>query len=335
LKLWQYLIRRVMLIVPLLIGVSLITFTVSHLVPGDPARLAAGLHASPETVEAMRHRLGLDKPLPVQYYLYMMRLLHGDLGTSIMTRRPVIKDIMIRWPGTIELTTAAMSIIIILGIPLGVISATHRDKLIDHASRIFSLLGVSMPSFWLALILQLIFCKYLKIFPVGYRIDPAIGLRRITGFNVLDSLLTLNFPALVNSIWHMILPAFTLGFQGIATVQRLLRSNMLDSLTQDYVKLAKAKGMPERIVIYKHVLRNSMIPVVTVLALMFGGMLGGTFIIETIFSWQGLGRYGASAIINLDFPAIMGVTLIYAVIFAVANLVVDILYAYLDPRIRY
>ncbi len=324
-----------MLIVPLLIGVSLITFTVSHLVPGDPARLAAGLHASPETVEAMRHRLGLDKPLPVQYYLYMMRLLHGDLGTSIMTRRPVIKDIMIRWPGTIELTTAAMSIIIILGIPLGVISATHRDKLIDHASRIFSLLGVSMPSFWLALILQLIFCKYLKIFPVGYRIDPAIGLRRITGFNVLDSLLTLNFPALVNSIWHMILPAFTLGFQGIATVQRLLRSNMLDSLTQDYVKLAKAKGMPERIVIYKHVLRNSMIPVVTVLALMFGGMLGGTFIIETIFSWQGLGRYGASAIINLDFPAIMGVTLIYAVIFAVANLVVDILYAYLDPRIRY
>jgi len=321
--------------VPLLIGVSLITFTVSHLVPGDPARLAAGLHASPETVEAMRHRLGLDKPLPVQYYLYMMSLLHGDLGTSIMTRRPVIKDIMIRWPGTIELTTAAMSIIIILGIPLGVISATHRDKLIDHASRIFSLLGVSMPSFWLALILQLIFCKYLKIFPVGYRIDPAIGLRRITGFNVLDSLLTLNFPALVNSIWHMILPAFTLGFQGIATVQRLLRSNMLDSLTQDYVKLAKAKGMPERIVIYKHVLRNSMIPVVTVLALMFGGMLGGTFIIETIFSWQGLGRYGASAILNLDFPAIMGVTLIYAVIFAVANLVVDILYAYLDPRIRY
>ncbi|MCD6264193.1 ABC transporter permease [Candidatus Bathyarchaeota archaeon] len=334
-KLWQYLIRRIMLIVPLLIGVSLITFTVSHLVPGDPARLAAGLHASPETVEAMRHRLGLDKPLPVQYYLYMMRLLHGDLGTSIMTRRPVIKDIMIRWPGTIELTTAAMSIIIILGIPLGVISATHRDKLIDHASRIFSLLGVSMPSFWLALILQLIFCKYLKIFPVGYRIDPAIGLRRITGFNVLDSLLTLNFPALVNSIWHMILPAFTLGFQGIATVQRLLRSNMLDSLTQDYVKLAKAKGMPERIVIYKHVLRNSMIPVVTVLALMFGGMLGGTFIIETIFSWQGLGRYGASAIINLDFPAIMGVTFIYAVIFAIANLVVDILYAYLDPRIRY
>lgn len=334
-KLWQYLIRRIILMVPLLIGVSLITFTVSHLVPGDPARLAAGLHASPETVEAMRHRLGLDKPLPVQYYLYMMRLLHGDLGTSIMTRRPVIKDIMIRWPGTIELTTAAMSIIIILGIPLGVISATHRDKLIDHASRIFSLLGVSMPSFWLALILQLIFCRYLKIFPVGYRIDPAIGLRRITGFNVLDSLLTLNFPALVNSIWHMILPAFTLGFQGIATVQRLLRSNMLDSLTQDYVKLAKAKGMPERIVIYKHVLRNSMIPVVTVLALMFGGMLGGTFIIETIFSWQGLGRYGASAIINLDFPAIMGVTLIYAVIFAVANLVVDILYAYLDPRIRY
>ncbi|RLI31464.1 ABC transporter permease [Candidatus Bathyarchaeota archaeon] len=334
-KLWQYLIRRIILMVPLLIGVSLITFTVSHLVPGDPARLAAGLHASPETVEAMRHRLGLDKPLPVQYYLYMMSLLHGDLGTSIMTRRPVIKDIMIRWPGTIELTTAAMSIIIILGIPLGVISATHRDKLIDHASRIFSLLGVSMPSFWLALILQLIFCKYLKIFPVGYRIDPAIGLRRITGFNVLDSLLTLNFPALVNSIWHMILPAFTLGFQGIATVQRLLRSNMLDSLTQDYVKLAKAKGMPERIVIYKHVLRNSMIPVVTVLALMFGGMLGGTFIIETIFSWQGLGRYGASAILNLDFPAIMGVTLIYAVIFAVANLVVDILYAYLDPRIRY
>jgi peptide/nickel transport system permease protein len=321
--------------IPLLLGITLITFTISHLVPGDPARLAAGIRASTEVVEVLRHRLGLDKPVYVQYYLYMSRLLSGDFGTSIMTRRPVIEDIILRWSGTIELTTVAILFIIAIGIPLGIFSATNRDKPLDHASRIFSLLGVSMPAFWLVLILLLIFSKDLGLFPLGYRIDPTIDLQRITGFNILDSLLTLNFRALINSVWHIILPAFALGFQGLATVQRLLRSNMLDSLTQDYVKMARAKGLPERVVVYKHVLKNSMIPVVTVMALMFGGMLGGTFIVESLFSWPGLGRYGASAILQLDFPAIMGTTIMYTFIFALANLIVDIFYAYLDPRIRY
>jgi peptide/nickel transport system permease protein len=170
---------------------------------------------------------------------------------------------------------------------------------------------------------------------VGYRLDPSIDLQRITGFNILDSLLTLNFRALVDSIWHIILPAFALAFQGQATIQRLLRSNMLDSLTQDYVKMARAKGLSERVVIYKHVLRNSLIPVATMSALLYGGMLGGTLIIESLCSWQGLGRYGSRAILQLDFPAIMGVTILYTFIFSLANLVVDVLYAYLDPRIRY
>ncbi len=321
--------------IPLLLGITLITFSISHLVPGDPARLAAGLHAPEAAVETLRQRLGLDKPVYFQYLLYMNNLLHGDFGTSIMTRRPVLEDILIRWPGTIELTTVAMIIIIAVGIPLGILSATKKDSLLDHASRIFSLLGVSIPSFWLILIMLLIFCKYWGIFPVGYRIDPLIKLQRITGFNILDSLLTLNLPALRSSIWHILLPAFILGFQGQATIQRLLRSNMLDSLTMDYVKMAKAKGLSERVVVYKHVLRNSLIPVVTMLALMYGGMLGGTFIIESLFSWQGLGRYGSRAILELDFPAIMGVTIIFTLIFAFANLITDILYAYLDPRIRY
>jgi len=321
--------------IPLLLGITLLTFTISHLVPGDPARLAAGLHAPPEVVEIMRRRLGLDKPLYVQYYLYMKRLIRGDLGTSIMTRRPVIEDILTRWPGTIELTTFAMIIIILMGIPLGIISSTNKDKPLDHFLRIFSLFGVSIPSFWLALLLQLLFCKYLKIFPLGYRIDPGIYLKRITGFNIIDSIITLNLKALLNSLWHIFLPAFTLALQGMATVQRLLRSNMLDALTQDYIRMARAKGLPERKVIYRHALRNSLIPVVTVIGLMYGGMLGGTFIIESIFSWQGLGRYGARAILNLDFPAIMGTTIMYTVIYAIANLIVDILYAYLDPRIRY
>jgi peptide/nickel transport system permease protein len=334
-KLWQYILRRILLMIPLLLGITLITFTVSHLVPGDPARLAAGLHAPTETVETLRRKLGLDKPLHIQYFIYMQNLLRGDLGTSIMTRRPVIEDILSRWSGTIELTTAALIVIIILGIPLGIFSATNRDKPLDHASRVFSLLGVSMPSFWLVLLLLLVFCKYLGLFPLGYRIDPTITLHRITGFNILDSLLTLNFRAFVDSIYHIILPAFALGFQGQATVQRLLRSNMLDSLTQDYVKMARAKGLPERVVVYKHVLRNSLIPVATMLALMYGGMLGGTFIIESLFSWRGLGRYGARAILQLDFPAIMGTTIIYTLIYALVNLIVDILYAYLDPRIRY
>lgn len=321
--------------IPLLLGITLITFSISHLVPGDPARLAAGLHAPEAAVETLRQRLGLDKPVYVQYLLYMNNLLHGDFGTSIMTRRPVLEDILIRWPGTIELTTVAMIIIIAVGIPLGILSATKKDSILDHASRIFSLLGVSIPSFWLILIMLLIFCKYWGIFPVGYRIDPLIKLQRITGFNIVDSLLTLNLPALRSSIWHILLPAFILGFQGQATIQRLLRSNMLDSLTMDYVKMAKAKGLSERVVVYKHVLRNSLIPVVTMLALMYGGMLGGTFIIESLFSWQGLGRYGSRAILELDFPAIMGVTIIFTLIFAFANLITDILYAYLDPRIRY
>lgn len=327
--------RRILLIVPLILGITLMTFTVSHLIPGDPARLAAGLHASPEAVENLRQKLGLDKPLHIQFLIYLRGLMSGDLGTSIMTRRPVLEDILLRWPGTIELTTMAMIIILALGIPLGVFSATNKDKPLDHASRIFSLLGVSMPSFWLALIMQLIFCKYLGVLPLGYRIDSGVALSRITGLNILDSILTLNLPALASSLWHIILPALVLGFQGLATIQRILRSNMLDSLTQDYVKMAKAKGLPKDKVIYKHVLRNSLIPAVTVAGLMYGGMLGGTFIIESIFSWQGMGRYGARAIMNLDFPAIMGVTIIYTLIFALANLVVDIIYAYLDPRIRY
>lgn len=334
-KLWQYLLRRVLLMIPLFIGITLVTFTVSHLVPGDPALLAAGTHAPEKAVEALRHKLGLDKPVHVQYLLYMNSLLHGDLGTSIITRRPVLEDIRMRWPGTIELTTVAMLIIMVIGIPLGVFSATNKDKPLDHTSRIISLLGVSMPSFWLIIILLLIFCKYLGLFPVGYRLDPSIDLQRITGFNILDSLLTLNFRALVNSIWHIILPAFALAFQGQATIQRLLRANMLDSLTQDYVKMARAKGLSERVVIYKHVLRNSLIPVATMSALLYGGMLGGTLIIESLCSWQGLGRYGSRAILQLDFPAIMGVTILYTFIFSLANLVVDVLYAYLDPRIRY
>lgn len=334
-KLGHYILRRVLLIIPLIIGISLMTFSISHLVPGDPARLAAGIHASEEAVEAMRERLGLNEPLYVQYAIYMRGLIQGDLGTSIMTRKPVMRDILQRWPGTIELTLVSMALILILGIPLGIFSAVQKDEPLDHASRIFSLLGVSVPSFWLALLFQLIFCKHLGLFPLGYRTDIDIGLTRITGFNILDSILALNLNALINSLWHIILPALVLGFQGLATIQRLLRSNMLDALTQDYVKLAKAKGLPSNRIIYRHVLRNSMIPVVTVAGLMFGGMLGGTFIIETIFSWPGMGRYGTRAIMSLDFPAIMGVTIMYTVIFAVANLIVDILYAYLDPRIRY
>jgi len=298
--------------------------------PGLP-----GIHAPEKAVEVLRQRLGLDKPVYVQYSLYMTRLLKGDFGTSIMTRRPVIQDIMVRWPGTIELTTAAMLIVIIFGIPLGIFSAANEGKSLDHMSRIISLLGVSMPSFWLILIVLLIFCKYLGLFPIGYRIDPIIDLQRITGFHIVDSILTLNFNALISSIKHIILPAFVLGFQGQATVQRLLRSKMLESLTHDYVKMARAKGLSERAVVYKHALRNSLIPVVTMLALMYGGMLGGTFIIESLFSWQGLGRYGSRAILQLDFPAIMGVTIMYTMLFALVNLIVDILYAYLDPRIMY
>lgn len=331
----NYIIRRAMLIIPTLIGVTILTFVISHMVPGDPARLMAGLFASDEIVQRMREKLKLNEPIYVQYIEYLRRLVQGDLGTSILTKRPVLKDLFDFFPATFELTMTAMIISIGGGILLGVISAVKRDSVIDQFTRIISLGGVSVPSFYLGILLQLAFFVYLRWIPGSGRIDPFIAIPpRITGLYVLDSLITRNWPALVSSIKHLILPATTLALGTLAVVARTVRSSMLEVSSQDYIKTAKAQGVSENEINYRYALRNALIPVVSLSGLMIGALLTGTVYIETIFSWPGMGRYVVKSIFALDFPAIMGFTVLTALIFVTANLIVDLLYAFIDPRIR-
>jgi peptide/nickel transport system permease protein len=333
-----YLIRRVVMTILMLIGVTLITFLIIRLVPSDPARLWAGKRATLEQIAQARQELGLDKPWHIQYFMYLNNLLHGDLGISCYTRRPVISDLKDYFPATFELTTVAMIIALILGLILGIISATRKDTIIDHFLRVFSLAGVSMPSFWLGLLLQFIFGSILHLLPVNGRVDPYIfmysPIRPITNLYLLDSLLTGNITAFVNALQHIILPAITLSYVSLAIITRIVRSSLLDVLKQDYIRTARSKGLSERVVIYKHALRNALIPTTTVTGLTYGFLLGGSVLIESVFDWPGLGLYATQSALIIDYPAIMGVTLLYATIYAIVNFAVDISYGLLDPRIR-
>ncbi|RME47141.1 MAG: ABC transporter permease [Chloroflexi bacterium] len=332
----RYLIRRVIGIIGVLLGVSLLTFTLSHLVPADPVLAALGQNAREEQIEAFRREYGLDRPLPEQYVRYMWGLLHGDLGHSIRTRRPVLQDLIEFFPATIELSLAALLISLLIGIPAGIFSALHRNRLIDHAVRLFSLAGSSLPIFWLGLILIGLLYNRLQLFPSPGRIDPFVGPpRQITGLYLVDSLLTGNWPALRSALAHMILPAFTLGYYSTAVLARMTRSSMLEVLGQDYIRTAHAKGLRGRSVILRHALKNAMLPTLTVIGLVFGSLLSGAVLTETIFAWPGLGRYATASAINLDFPAVMGVTLLAATVYPLVNLIVDLGYHALDPRIRY
>jgi len=331
----NYIIRRALFIVPTLLGVTLLTFIISHMVPGDPARLMAGLFASEEIVQRMREQLRLDDPVYIQYIDYLRRLATGNFGTSILTKRPVLKDLIHFFPATAELTMTAMVISIGGGVILGVISAVRRDSIFDQFTRLISLGGVSVPSFYLGILLQLGLFVYMGWMPGSGRIDPYIQApATITGLYIVDSLLTGNWPALMSSVKHLIMPATTLALGTLAVVARTVRSSMLEIESQDYIKTAKAQGVSEREINYRYALRNALIPVVSLSGLMIGALLTGTVYIETIFSWPGMGRYVVKSIFALDFPAIMGFTVIAAMIFVTANLVVDILYAFLDPRIR-
>jgi peptide/nickel transport system permease protein len=331
-----FLIRRLALLVFVLLGVSMLTFLISHVVPSDPARLAAGPHASAAQVQQLRQQLGLDRSLPEQYWMYMSGLLRGDFGYSLFSRRPVAEDLKDYFPATVELTTAAMLICLVVGIPLGVLSAVHKDRLLDHLSRVLCIGGVGIPIFWLALLFQLLFYRWLDILPTGGRIDPGLSPpQTITGLYTLDSLLTGNWPVLASSLSYLILPAITLAFASLAWVARVTRTSMLETLGQDYIRTARGKGMPERKVIYTHALRNALIPTVTLVGLQTGALLAGAFLVEIIFSWPGIGYYTVNAIMAMDFNAIMSTTLLVAVVYTVTNLVVDIVYVALDPRISY
>lgn len=329
-------LRRLVLLLPVLIGVSLFTFTLSHVVPSDPARLIAGPHASPSEVASVRHAFGLDRPLWRQYFTYMGNLLHGDLGESLHTQRPVRDDLGDFLPATVELTSTAMLLTLAIGIPLGVLSAVFRGRWLDNLTRLFSVSGVSIPVFWLAIMLQLLLYYRLGWVPAGGRLDT--GLQpppRLTGLYTLDSLLTGHLSLLINSGWHLLLPSLVLSFGSLAVVTRMMRATMLEVLRHDYIRTARAKGVTRRGVLWRHALRNALMPTITVAGLQMGYLLSGALLVETVFSWSGIGRYAVQSILSSDFNAIMSVTLLIAVLFIGVNLLVDLIYALVDPRIHY
>jgi len=338
-SLQAFIARRLIALVFMLVGISIITFGLSRLAPGDPARLMAGMNASEDQVENIRARLGLDRPLPEQYLTYMKDLLRGDLGKSIMNGRPVSENLRHFFPATIELTVAAFLLATLIGVPLGVISALNKDSWIDHVSRVAALTGIAFPSFWLGLVLILIFFFYLGWLPAGRRADLMVLLNRkappITGFLLVDALLTRDWALFSSGLQHLILPAITLAVGPMARFMRFTRAVMLEETNKDYVRTAKSKGLLSRVVVRRHTLRNALLPTVTVMGLAVGYMLGGSVLVETIFDWPGIGKYAYDAIFNLDYPSILGATLLATVAFLLTNLIVDILYAYLDPRIEY
>ncbi|MBW2589766.1 MAG: ABC transporter permease [Deltaproteobacteria bacterium] len=328
-----YVIRRIFILIPTLLGVTIIVFVMLHMTPGDPAELLLGERATEEALVELREHLGLNEPLYVQYGMFMKRLMKGDLGETIWTRQKVWTEIKHRFPATIELTLAALCIACFFGIIFGIISATKQYSIFDYVSMIGALAGVSMPIFWLGLIFMLIFSLNLGWLPISGRLSVDIDLEVITNFYILDSVLTRNWAALKDAAWHLIMPAVTLSTIPMAIVARMTRSAMLEVLRQDYIKTAKAKGLSNFTVTFKHALRNALIPVVTTVGLQFGVALGGAILTETIFAWPGVGKWMYDAVMQRDYMVIQGGTLIIAAVFVVINLCVDVLYAVINPRI--
>jgi peptide/nickel transport system permease protein len=331
----RFLIRRLAGLALVLVGVSLITFALTQVVPVDPALAALGQNAREEQITAFRRQYGLDRPPVQQYVAYVGRLLHGNLGMSIRTRRPVADDLRDYLPATLELALAAMGVALVLGISLGIVAAVRRNSWIDGLARIFALVGGSLPIFFLGLLMLALFYTKLRWLPGPGRLDPYLTPPpRVTGMYTVDSLLAGDTRALSSSLRHLVLPAITLGYFSTAVLLRMTRSAMLEVLQQDYVRTARAKGLRESVVLLRHALKNAMIPVLTTVGVTFGSLLSGAVLTETIFAWPGLGRYATASAVSLDFPAVMGVTLVSAVVYPVVNLLVDIGYHALDPRIR-
>ncbi len=332
-----YVGRRLLLTVPLLVGVTLLTFVISHLVPADPLGivLSERAMAHPEIVRAYRARWGLDRSLPEQYWLYLRGLLRGDLGMSIASQRPVADDLAQFLPATLELALGAMLVTIALGPPLGILAALRRNRWADHVIRVVSLLGISVPIFWLGLLALNLFYFRLNWLPGPGRLSPTLTPPPVvTGLLTVDSLLHGDWPAFWSSFQHLVLPSLVLGSYTLGTISRMTRASLLEVLSQDYIRTARAKGLGEETVVLVHALKNALIPTVTVTGLAFGNLMAGAVMTETIFAWPGLGRYAVTAASTLDFPAIMGVTLVIAIVYVGVNLVVDLLYGLLDPRIR-
>lgn len=328
-----FIIRRILVVIPTLLGVTVIIFLMLSITPGDPAELLLGERATKESLDAMRDYLGLKKPLYVQYGIFIRRIINLDLGETIWTREKVSREIMERFPATIELAVTAMIISSILGVILGIISATRQYSWFDYGSMVGSLIGVSMPVFWLALVLMLVFSVVLGWFPMSGRIGVEVDLPVVTNFYILDAILARNWEALKDVLSHLALPALALSTIPLAIVARMTRSSMLEVLRQDYIKTARAKGLSEIKIVLKHALRNGLIPIVTVVGLQFGILMGGAILTETVFAWPGVGKWLYDGVVKRDYMVIQGGTLIVATTFVIINLLVDVLYAVINPRI--
>ncbi len=339
-KLRDYVIRRLLLLIPVIIAVSLIIFALGRLGNQDPATLYITDRMTPQQVAQVYAKYGFDQPLWVQYIRWLQGLLQGDLGYSKTASMSVVDAIATYFPATFELTTVSIVIAVLVGIPAGIVSARYRDRPVDHATRVAALFGVSLPIFFLAVLLQWVFYSQLHLLPLGGRFDPNLAnqlynaVPHITQFYTIDSLLAGNIAAFEDAVIHLLMPAIALSYASTAVITRLMRSSMLEVLGAEYIKTARAKGLPEKLVIRKHAVRNALIPTTTIIGLSYGGLLGGAVLTETIFSWPGVGRWSTAAVLSADRASILGFTLLAAVIYVLVNLIVDIVYAYLDPRIR-
>jgi peptide/nickel transport system permease protein len=347
----RYILRRLFSVIPTLIGVTFVIFMFQRLIPGDPAVAMLGEHANQENVERIREQLGLNRPIFLdlealrqgdfggfvdsQYFRYLGRLFQLDLGNSIHRRIPVAETLALRFPATVELALLSMLIAIFIGVPVGIISAARRNTALDSFSMLGSLIGVSMPIFWLGLMEIMLFGVFLKWLPTGGRLTTGIEITDITGLLLLDSLLTANIPGFIDALEHIAMPAVALATIPMAIIARMTRSSMLDVMQEDYIRTAHAKGLVERVVLYRHALKNAFLPVITIIGLQTGSLLAGAVLTETIFSWPGIGKWVYDAILGRDYPIVQGGTLLIAIIFVFFNMLVDISYAFLDPRIHY
>jgi len=318
-----------------LIGVSLLIFAIARVIPGDPARIALGPNATPGAIAALRDRLHLDDPFLMQYGYFLADLARGDLGVSLYTNRPVTQDIADFLPATLELVIVAGLMMVAFGLPLGVLSARYRGSWIDHSIRTVTLLGVSAPSFVWAVVLMLLFAFFIPLFPIAGRISDSYTIPSVTGFLMIDTLLAGNVKAFGNAAWHIVLPAFALALSGIAQAARLTRSNMVETYDRPYIEMAKSYGFPEKRIAWRYAFKPSLIPSMTIIGLDFAAMLGNAFLVEAVFAWPGLSRYGVAVILRKDLNAIVGTVLVISAMFLIVNVIVDLLIAFINPRIRY
>lgn len=334
----RYVVRRLVLALVVLVGISIITFIIVRILPSNPAAIYLGFRAQPEQIEKLTIEMGLDKSLYYQYGIYVKNLAMGDWGNSLRTHRPVLNDIKEFFPKSLELLILAISLSALVGIPLGVMSARFKGKVFDHFTRVVSIFGVSVPSFWIALVLQYIFFTKLGLLPINGQMSVEIAMNnpvsRITGLTLVDALMSGNWIAFWNMIPHYILPVVTLALYPLGLITRMTRSNVAELLDSDFIRLAQANGIAERKILFQYLLKNAMGPILTVLGLMFSYSVMGSFFVELIYNWPGVGSYAVRSILSMDYPAIMGVTLLVAFVYLLMNLLTDLIHSWMDPRIR-